>query len=105
MSMHRSTLAALLAAGVASMVASHPAQAHITNSNANLTGGQETPPNGSPGAGFGAVTLDDIADTITVNENWVGLVAPATASHIHTGAVGVAGPVTFALAGVPNATA
>jgi hypothetical protein len=70
-----------------------------------LSGPGENPPNASPGTGYGTVLLDDVALTITVNENWSGLLAPATASHIHGPApVGTNAPVLFPFSGVPAAT-
>ncbi len=61
-----------------------------------LAGVNETPPNASPGTGFGTVTLDDAMDMFTVDMTWQGLGAPATAAHIHgPGAPGVAAPVIF----------
>ena len=72
---------------------------------ANLSGLGENPPNASPGFGLGTVVLDAGQTNITVDLNWSGLTAPATASHIHTGGVGTNGPVTFPFAGVPAATA
>ena len=104
MSTRLSTLAAIFAVGVASAIVSNPAKATIINFQANLTGSQEVPANASPGIGLGTLVLDDVADTITVNESWSGLTGNASASHIHTGAVGVAGPVTFPFSGVPAAT-
>ncbi|MSU58030.1 MAG: CHRD domain-containing protein [Pedosphaera sp.] len=72
-----------------------------------LDGLQEAPvPNASPGTGFGTVVLNAAQTQITVDENWSGLLAPATLSHIHgPAAPGVATGVAFPLAGVPNATA
>ena len=75
-----------------------------TTFQAFLSGLSENPPNASPATGFGTVVLNLAQTLITVDENWSGLVAPASASHIHTGAPGVNGPVTFALTGVPAAT-
>ena len=72
--------------------------------DAHLIGAQETPPTGSAGTGYGYVILSDDQTTITVNMGFFGLVTAATAGHIHTAPVGVAGPVTFGLAGVPGAT-
>lgn len=73
--------------------------------SATLTGAQEVPSNGSRATGFGTVLLNDVLDTITVNESWTGLSAPATFSHIHgPGAPGVIAPVLFPFSGVPSAT-
>jgi hypothetical protein len=91
------TLAVLLPVGVAS------AQSTF---QAFLTGTGETPPNGSPATGFGTVVLNAAQTQITVDENWSGLTAAATASHIHgPGGAGTNAAVLFPFAGVPAATA
>lgn len=85
-----------------------PTAAHATFIlfTATLIGSQEVPPNASPATGFGTVLLDDVLRTITVNESWTGLTAPATASHIHgPGAPGIIASILFPFAGVPAATA
>jgi hypothetical protein len=81
-----------------------PARANLILFDATLNGAQE--PSVSTATGFGTVLLDDVADTITVDENWTGLIGgPATASHIHGPAgPGVNGPVIFPFSGVPNTT-
>jgi hypothetical protein len=61
--------------------------------NINLFGIQEVPPNASPGSGSGTAFFDSTGLTLTLNVTFSGLTASTTASHIHTGAVGVAGPV------------
>jgi hypothetical protein len=68
-------------------------------------GNFESPPTGSPGTGVGVVTIDTIANTMTVTETFSGLTSPTTASHIHcctpspdSGTAGVATMVpTFSL--------
>ena len=97
-------LAASLGLAVAALATAPSANAALILFTANLTGLQEVPANASPASGNGTALLDNVANTITVNESWSGLVGPATASHIHTGAVGVNGAVTFAFASVPAAT-
>lgn len=49
----------------------------------NLSGLQESPPNASPGTGFGRVTMDTTAVTMRVEATFSGLTGPTTASHIH----------------------
>ena len=72
---------------------------------ATLTGAQENPPTGSTATGFGTVILNAAQDLITVDLNWVGLVGPATAAHIHCCAPpGVSAGVLFPFSGVPAAT-
>jgi hypothetical protein len=77
-----------------------------TTFQAILSGLGENPPNASPGSGFGQVVLNAAQTQITVDENWSGLTAPATASHIHgPGGVGTNAPILFPFSGVPAATA
>ena len=59
----------------------------------DLGGPYEVPPNASPASGFGTATYDSVAGTIALSVSFTGLLAPATASHIHDGAAGVNGPV------------
>jgi len=79
-----------------------------TSSNVNfsttMTGAKEVPPADPDGTGTAAITVDmantQVCYTLTVQN--IGL--PATAAHIHRGAVGVSGPpvVTFTL--LPDAS-
>jgi hypothetical protein len=59
------------------------AHASIIAYEAALTGASEVPPTGSPGTGFTLVTLDTVAQTLTVHVVFSGLLGPTTASHIH----------------------
>jgi CHRD domain len=61
----------------------------------NLSSSQEVPPNASTATGFGRVTLNDAETQITATFYWSGLSANATAGHIHTGAAGTNGGVSF----------
>lgn len=63
----------------------------------NLTSSQEVPPNASTATGFGRVTLNDAETQITASVYYSGLSSNVTAGHIHTGAFGVSGPITFNL--------
>ena len=63
--------------------------------SATLSGAAENPSNGSPGTGFAIVGFDPIAQTLSVDVTFSGLLGPTTASHIHCcvdppGNVGVA---------------
>ena len=90
-------LATALSAGVAS------AQSTF---QAFLSGLGETPANASPGSGFGTLVLNAAQTQITADETWSGLLAAATASHIHgPGGAGTNAGVLFAFSGVPTATA
>ncbi|MGH7176993.1 MAG: CHRD domain-containing protein [Tepidisphaeraceae bacterium] len=63
--------------------------------HADMDGLQETPPNASPASGFADLTVDDVTLDYAFHMEFAGLIAPQTASHIHTAPVGVAGPVTI----------
>ncbi|MGB7203002.1 MAG: CHRD domain-containing protein [Pyrinomonadaceae bacterium] len=80
------------------------ASAYSQRFGASIDGAQETPPSGSAGLGYGNVVVSPDGTQITVNMGFTGLGTAATAAHIHTAAVGVPGPVTFGLSGVPGAT-
>jgi hypothetical protein len=61
---------------------------------ATLIGAAEAPGPGDPDAvGSAAVTLDPTAGLVCYALHVVGIGTPATAAHIHEGAVGEAGPV------------
>ena len=66
------------------LIASAPtALAAVHKYDAFLAGPSEFPPNASPGTGFTEVDYDDIAHTLTVDVNFIGLLGTTTASHIH----------------------
>jgi uncharacterized repeat protein (TIGR02543 family) len=70
-----------------------------------LSGLGENPPNASPATGFGTVVLNAAQNQITVDLSWSGLLAPATAAHIHgPGGTPTNAPVLFPFSGVPAAT-
>jgi len=76
-----------------------------TTYHAILTGLQEVPANASTATGMGTVILNAAQNLITVDENWSGLSAPATISHIHgPAAPGVNASPIFTFTGVPSAT-
>lgn len=49
---------------------------------ANLSGLNEVPPNASPGTGFAKLTFDDL-NSLTLDLTFSGLLANASAAHIH----------------------
>ncbi len=51
--------------------------------NVTLTGSQEVPANASPGTGSALVMIDDVANSVSVDLTYGGLVAPTTNAHIH----------------------
>lgn len=65
------------------LVIALPASGAILHFAATLDGLQEVPPNASPGTGTADVILDTVANTITVDLHFSGLLAPQTAAHIH----------------------
>jgi hypothetical protein len=75
------TLALMFAGSL--MLAASPAGATITVYNAQLSGANENPANASPGTGFAIVTIDDVLNTMRVQEFFSGLIGTTTASHIH----------------------
>lgn len=89
-------------------VGSFPVVVTITSLNAflaTLSGANEVGPNTSPATGTGVVSLNLAETQITVDLTFSGLLAPATAAHIHgPAAVGVNAPVVFPLVGLPAAT-
>lgn len=87
----------LLLAAVAVAGTAGAAQAQGRTLSATLTGAAEVPGPGDPdGSGTATLTvnpgLGQICYALTVSG-----IAPATAAHIHVGAVGVAGPVVVPL--------
>src|SRR5262249_11343595 len=73
--------AALMSA--AFFISAVTANAATLTFSAALIGANEVPPNGSPATGFIQAVLDDVANTLSVSENFSGLTAPASAAHIH----------------------
>jgi len=81
------------AAAIALTVLSVPVKADILTFTTTLSGANEVPPVASPGTGTAVVTVDTVANTMTVSANFSGLVdtiVPATglpsattAAHIH----------------------
>lgn len=79
------------------LMVGHSAHAASIDYFAYLDGASESPPNGSPGTGFGHVAYDSIAHTLLVHIDFTGLSGVTTVSHLHcctaspdTGTAGVA---------------
>ncbi len=89
-----------LGAGVVS------AHAEVYTLTANLTGSEETPPPGLNTGAFGTatITLDTTARTLSYRVDVFNLPSGVTASHIHVGGVGTAGPVVINFAPPVNAS-
>lgn len=86
----------------------HGAQASVVTYSAVLNGANEAVPNASPGTGFATVVIDDVANTMSLNVNFSGLIGGTTAAHIHcctavagAGTAGVA-TMTPSFAGFPT---
>ncbi|MCC3152184.1 CHRD domain-containing protein [Hymenobacter sp. BT770] len=62
-----------------------------------LNGAQEVPPVATSGTGLGVFTLSQSQDKLKFRVVVSGLSSPITATHFHTGAVGVSGPVVVDL--------
>lgn len=74
----------LVLAMASSMLAASPfARATIITYTANLDGASESPANASPGTGSALVTIDDLAETMTLHVTFADLTAPVSAAHIH----------------------
>jgi CHRD domain len=85
---------------LAALTIAVPANADTLVFTGTLLGSSEVPPNGSTGTGSITVTLNDVTDTLTVDETFSGLTAPATAAHIHCCAgPGVNAPVVLNFVG------
>ena len=88
----------LLVAAVAVAGTAGAVQAQGRSLSTTLTGAAEVPGPGDPdGAGTATLTVNPGLGQICY-ELTVSGIAPATAAHIHLGAVGVAGPVVVPLA-------
>lgn len=93
--------ASIVALGAVFALADHPGGGGRPFSTA-MTGAQEVPGPGDPdGTGEAVLQLNpgqrEVCFQLTVHD-----IAPATASHIHRGAAGVAGPVVVGLTPPPT---
>jgi CHRD domain len=90
----------LLAAGAALALAGCETmtQTMAENYTASLTGAAAVPGPGDPdGAGRAEVTVVDATDNVCYEIEGVRGISPATAAHIHRGAIGEAGPPVLPL--------
>lgn len=92
---------------LAAVVVATPSFAAILSYTAVFSGAAESPPNASPGTGNAVVTIDDVANTMTIDAEFSGLLGNTTVAHIHaatavplTGTAGVA-TTTPTFAGFP----
>lgn len=81
--MMRRSKALIVAVGFLSFVGLSASTAQATTIYiADLSGLHEVPPNASPGTGFAKLTFDDL-NSLTLELTFSGLLANATAAHIH----------------------
>ena len=95
----------LALAGLFVLTAATQAQAQTFTWTANLSGGNEVPGVVTGSAGTATVTWNTATKTGTYRVDVYNLPVGATASHIHAGANGVAGPVVVnftVTAGISN---
>jgi cysteine-rich repeat protein len=85
----------LVLALVASLGARTPTHAALINFTATLDQAQETPPTGSAATGSGTFVLDTVANSLSFNITFSGVVE--TMAHIHQGPPGVPGAILFFL--------
>jgi hypothetical protein len=95
--------------GLVLLLGAAPAHALSATYALTMTGAQEVPGPGDPdGTGTGTITLDDTNilgnGTIIWSIAYTNLEATISGFHIHTGAVGVSGPILVSLGttGVPG---
>jgi hypothetical protein len=80
-------------------IVSVSAASAASNWVASLNGANEAPtPVATPATGQFEGTLNDANNNMTFTLTYTGLVGTMTQSHIHRGAVGVAGPIVYWLA-------
>ena len=72
-----------LTLALALFVGTPAAFATVFNYEAIMDGPSESPPNASPGTGFGTVDYNDVTHMLALNASFSGLLGTTTASHIH----------------------
>jgi hypothetical protein len=99
-------LFALVVASLALLAVSTSAAAVTIVYNVTLSGNQSVPVNVTTAFGSATVTVDDVADTVSVILSWTGLIGgPPSAAHIHCCvAVDANGPVVIPFTGFPTTT-
>jgi hypothetical protein len=91
---NRSRIAfALVAIALMSVLGAGMAGATLYLLHAQADGPHETPANASPAVASADFTLDDVTYQLTWDITYGGLLAAPTASHVHSGAPGIPGPV------------
>lgn len=95
-----------IALPIALATAPNASSAAVFVYNGTLSGANSVPANASTATGTYTVTVDDVADTVSVVLSFSGLVGgPASAAHIHCCVASNAnGPVVIPFTGFPAAT-
>ncbi|CAN5380258.1 hypothetical protein BH10ACI1_BH10ACI1_08770 [soil metagenome] len=78
--------------------------ANAENFFAYLSSAQEVPTNASTATGYAEVFLNEATLTITYKVVYNNLSSAQNAGHIHTGALGISGPVTIGFSTTPGGT-
>jgi hypothetical protein len=96
----------LAACSLAALLVSTPAAAVTIVYNIALSGTESVPVNVTPASGVATVTVDDVADTVSVVLSWSGLIGgPPSAAHIHCCvATNANGPVVTPFTDFPTTT-
>jgi hypothetical protein len=81
--MHIKLMPAFAAGALALMLSTAPALAEVLNFTANLTAGEEVPPNDSTATGAVEATFDTDSKLFKWNITYDGLTGPAAAAHFH----------------------
>jgi CHRD domain/Bacterial Ig domain/Ig-like domain CHU_C associated/PKD-like domain len=84
--------------------ASLTATCNLLTFNTTLSGTSEVPANASTATGNVSGTYDKVSKQLLLTFTFNGLVANASAAHLHRGPVGGNGPVQIPFSGVPAAT-
>jgi len=71
------------------------APGQILNLTVSMDAAQEVPPLATAGIGTGSLTFNPVSNVLSGTVVFSGLSTPSTAGHIHTGALGVNGPVVI----------
>jgi hypothetical protein len=101
----RKSIALLLTSIAAILALATMAFAATKTITVSMSGSQETPKGAPKGKGTAKVTLNSTTGQICFKLSWSGIGTP-TASHIHQGAKGKAGPVVVPLfSGTPKKSA
>jgi hypothetical protein len=93
----------MLALGLLASALAAPARAEVVPWKADMTGGQEVPPNDSAAKGQFEANYDTESKKLTWTITYSGLTGPVTAAHIHGPAV--PGKTAPALIPIANAQA